>query len=103
MDHKAITFNVAADLFLLLLIGIGPKIALGTIPGDHRRHGRRRRSDVFVWQMLRTPAIGVDCPPGPWPGAGPLVGPQFRPLFTPAVGLLPTIAVFMVLGSCWIL
>ncbi len=28
MDHKSITFTVAADLFLLLLIGIGPKIAL---------------------------------------------------------------------------
>ena len=28
MDHKSITFTVAADLFLLLLIGVGPKIAL---------------------------------------------------------------------------
>ena len=28
MDHKSITFTVVADLFLLLLIGVGPKIAL---------------------------------------------------------------------------
>ncbi len=28
MDHKSITFTFAVDLFLLLLIGVGPKIAL---------------------------------------------------------------------------
>ena len=28
VDHKSITFTVAVDLFLLLLIGVGPKIAL---------------------------------------------------------------------------
>jgi small neutral amino acid transporter SnatA (MarC family) len=28
VDHESITFTFAVDLFLLLLIGVGPKIAL---------------------------------------------------------------------------
>ena len=56
MDHKSITFTVAADLFLLLLIGVGPKIALVpfleiTADMDDATKGRVAR------KMLTTAAI----------------------------------------------
>ena len=56
MDHESITFTVAADLFLLLLIGVGPKIALVpfleiTADMDDATKGRVAR------KMLTTAAI----------------------------------------------
>ncbi len=56
MDHQSITFTYAVDLFLLLLIGVGPKIALVPfleITTDMDDATKRR----VARKMLKTAAI----------------------------------------------
>ena len=98
MDHKSITFTVAADLFLLLLIGVGPKIALVpfleiTADMDDATKGRVAR------KMLTTAAIVSMLLL--------VLGEVLRRLLHFSIGslsiasglILVIIAVFMVLGS----
>jgi hypothetical protein len=39
-DLESLDAAFVIDTFLLLLIGIGPKIALGAVPGGDRGHAR---------------------------------------------------------------
>ena len=98
MDHKSITFTVVADLFLLLLIGVGPKIALVPfleITADmddatKRRVARKMLTTAAIVSMLLL-----------------VLGEVLRRLLHFSIGslsiasglILVIIAVFMVLGS----
>jgi multiple antibiotic resistance protein len=98
MDHKSITFTVVADLFLLLLIGVGPKIALVPfleITADmddatKRRVARKMLTTAATVSMLLL-----------------VLGEVLRRLLHFSIGslsiasglILVIIAVFMVLGS----
>ena len=98
MDHKSITFTVVADLFLLLLIGVGPKIALVPfleITADmddatKRRVARKMLTTAAIVSMLLL-----------------VLGEVLRRLLHFSIGslsiasglILVIIAVYMVLGS----
>jgi multiple antibiotic resistance protein len=60
MDVKSIDVQVVADLFLLLLIGIGPKIAL--VPFLELTHGMDSATKALVARkMLATAAVVAVC------------------------------------------